>query len=126
MFRRARTRFRLGLLVVGCLLFQQVAVAAHACERARMPAATAATMTHCPGMGMAPATPESPTLCEKHCAPDQSPVSDATTLGVPALALPPAFAIVSTAPAVQVAQHQEVPISRSDPPPRLRYCSLLI
>jgi hypothetical protein len=126
MFRRARTRFRLGLLVVGCLLFQQVAVAAHACELARMPAAPAPAMAHCSEMGMAPAAPDAPVLCGKHCAPDQSPVSDATTLGVPASALPPALAIVSTAPAVQVTQHQDVPISRSDPPPRLRYCSLLI
>jgi hypothetical protein len=125
MFLRARHRIRLGLLVVGCLLFQQVAVAAYACELAELPPAPPAAMEHCSEM-MAPAAAESPALCEKHCAPDLTLLTDAAALGVPALALPPAFAIVLDPPAAQVAQHKDVPISRSDPPPRLRYCTLLI
>lgn len=126
MFRRARHRIRLGLLVVGCLLFQQIAVAAYACELATMPPAPPATTGHCAEMGMAPSAPALPALCEKHCAPDLTLLTDATSPGVPALALAPAFELVLDGPALQVGPHEDVRISRSDPPPRLRYCSLLI
>lgn len=125
MICRARHRIRLGLLVVGCLLFQHVAVAAYACELAAMPPAPPATTGHCADMDMARA-PASPALCEKHCAPDLSLLTDATAPGVPALALPPAFELILDVPVLQVGQHEDVRISRSDPPPRLRYCSLLI
>lgn len=126
MFRRTRHRIRLGLLVVGCLLFQQIAVAAYACELAATPPAPPATTGHCAEMGMAPAAPATPALCEKHCVPDLTLLSDASIQGVPALALAPAFALVLDAPALQDGPHDDVRISRSDPPPRLRYCSLLI
>lgn len=126
MFLRARHRIRLGLFVAGCLLFQQVAVAAYACDLAEAPPAPQASMEHCAEMGMGPSVPEAPALCEEHCAPELSLLTDAATPGVPALALPPAFAIVSDPPAAQVASHRDVAISRSDPPPRLRYCTLLI
>ena len=33
---------------------------------------------------------------------------------------------MSPEPVVSVALHDDVPLDRSDPPPRLRYCSLLI
>jgi hypothetical protein len=77
-------------------------------------------------MDKAPAQSESPALCEKHCTPDQTLLADTVALGVPAMALPPAFEIVLHAPTMVAAQYDEVPIRRSDPPPRLRYCSLLI
>lgn len=126
MIRRARHRLQVVLVVIGCLLFQQVAVAAYACDLSGRGSAPPAAMEGCAGMKMAPTATASPALCEKHCAPDLSVLTDAALPAVPALALPSAFAIVLDAPAVQVARYQEVPISRSDPPPRLRYCSLLI
>ena len=127
MFRRARTRFRLSLLVLASLLFQQVAVSAYACELVRSsPPPMPAGMEHCAQMNMAPAQAQSPALCEKHCTPDLTLLSDTAALHVPAMALPPSFEVVLHAPAMVAAQYDEVPISRSDPPPRLRYCSLLI
>lgn len=127
MFRRARTRFRLSLLVLASLLFQQVAVSAYACELVRSsPPPMPAGMEHCAQMSMAPVQAQSPALCEKHCAPDLTLLSDTAALYVPAMALPPSFEFVLHAPTIVAAQYDEVPISRSDPPPRLRYCSLLI
>lgn len=127
MLRRARTRFRLSLLVLASLLFQQVAVSAYACELVgTAPPPMPPGMEHCAQAGATPAQAESPALCEKHCTPDLSLLTDTATPGVPAISLPPAFEIVLHTPAMVAAQYDEVPISRSDPPPRLRYCSLLI
>jgi hypothetical protein len=122
MTRRHRTL--LVALLIASLLFQQVAVAAFACARAPLPApAMPPGMAHCAQMA---APVQAPALCEKHCTPDQTVLSATAALGVPALALPPVFALVLDAPAAQAARQVEVPIARSDPPPRLRYCSLLI
>jgi hypothetical protein len=127
MFRRLRVRARIGFVLMICLLYQQVAVAAFAC--ARLPEAQPAMppgMEHCAQMDMAPTQAQSSLLCEKHCAPDLSVTSDTPIPSVPAMALPPAFSLVLNPPVPHVATQLEVPISRSDPPPRLRYCSLLI
>jgi hypothetical protein len=122
-----RRRQLLGAVLIASLLFQQVAVAAFACARTAVPPPLPPPgMEHCAQMDMAPAQVQAPALCEEHCAPDRSVPSDTAAPGVPALALPPAFALVLDVPASHVAQQVEVPIARSDPPPRLRYCSLLI
>ncbi len=127
MFRRARTRFRLSLLVLASLLLQQVAMVAYACELVEaVPPPMPAGTEHCAQMDMAPVQAESPALCGKHCVPDLTLLTDANAPSVPMLALPPAFSLVLSPPASQVAQQVEVPIARSDPPPRLRYCSHLI
>lgn len=124
--RRVRQRLKI-LLVISCLLFQQVAMAAYACELVESaPRPMPVGMEHCAQMDMAPDQAQSPALCEKHCVPDLPVQTDATAPSVPALALPPAFPLVLTEPVSHVAQQVEVPITRSDPPPRLRYCSLLI
>jgi hypothetical protein len=130
MFVPARRRFRVAIVLVASLLFQQVAVAAHACDREFAPPVMPPGMEHCAGMAMAPAIAPaaSPSLqlCEKHCVPDLSVTSDASALAVPVMALPPAFFPVLAQPASQATLRLQVPIARSDPPPRLRYCSLLI
>jgi hypothetical protein len=73
------------------------------------------------------AAEDNPALCAKHCAPDLSTPADQAKLSVPALMLPPsAFAPVLAAPLTSIAVQADTPIARSDPPPRLRYCSLLI
>jgi hypothetical protein len=126
MFRRTRTRFRLSLLVLASLLFQQVAMVAYACELEAPKAPMPTGMEHCAQMDMAPAQAQSPALCEKHCTPDLTLLTDTAAPSVPAIALPPTFALVLHTPAMDAAQYDDVPISRSDPPPRLRYCSLLI
>lgn len=113
------------LLVILCLLFQQVALAAYACPLEQMPSETAAMAERCAEMSMG-AAQDNPALCAKHCAPDPSTAADQAKLSVPALALPPPeFAPVLIA-ATQATVQADTPIRRSDPPPRLRFCSLLI
>jgi hypothetical protein len=124
MLRRPRHRLLLALLVIGSLLFQQVAVAAYACERSER-GASPAPASHCEHARKA--APANSPLCEKHCAPDNTVLTDTASVGVPALALPPVvFLLVVHEPASALARDHDLPIVRSDPPPRLRYCSLLI
>lgn len=126
MTMRGRHHLRIALAVIVCLLFQQVALAAYACTMTRMPTDRVAMVEDCAEMGMEMAK-ESPALCQKHCSPDLSVAADHTVLSVPALALPPlAFGVVFADSVSHVALAVDVPIDRSDPPPRLRYCSLLI
>ena len=126
MIRRSRHRLKLALVVILCLLFQQAALAAYLCPLEQMPAETAAMTAHCAEMGMEQAR-DNPALCEKHCNPEHSVAADAVKLSVPSLALPPPMlAPVVLQSVARVAAHAYVPIARSDPPPRLRFCSLLI
>jgi len=119
-------RLRIALVVILCLLFQQVALAAYACPMEQAPPKMTAMAEHCAEMGMQP-DQDNPTLCAKHCAPDFSTLTDHAKVSVPALMLPPvAFAPLLATPVTYVAMQAEIPIARSDPPPRLRFCSLLI
>ena len=123
---RLRHRLKISTLVLLSLLFQQAALAAYACPTVLMPPAMEAMAEHCAEMGM-PRAQDNPALCAKHCAPDLATTVDHTQLSVPTLALPPtAFAPVLLRATSLVAGRSEVPLARSDPPPRLRYCSLLI
>lgn len=120
--RQRRRRLRIVLVTIFCLLFQQVALAAYLCPIEQMPAMAG----HCAEMGTAQAK-ANPALCDKHCNPDHQLTTDAAKLSVPPLALPAsAFVPVLTQAAGKVVIPVEIPIARSDPPPRLRYCSLLI
>jgi len=129
---RPRHRFRIALLVLLSLLFQQAAVAAYACDMNPMTAAPPASEavrapmdSHCTGMDQ-PQPPDNPALCAKHCAPDQSTLVEHLVLTVPAILAPPArFALMAGLVGEDVAL-SDVAVVRSDPPPRLRYCSLLI
>ena len=114
-------------MVILTLLFQQVAVAAYACASANVPSAPSA-MPGCAEMDMAPAkTPPPSALCQKHCAPDRSIASDHASPTVPSLALPPLhFAPVLDQSISRLVVAAEVSIRPTGPPPRLRYCSLLI
>jgi hypothetical protein len=125
--RQRRRRLRIVLVTIFCLLFQQVALAAYLCPIEQMPAQMPAMAEHCAGMGMAQAK-ANPALCDKHCNPDHQLLTDAGKLTVPPLALPASLfapVLVQAASAASI-MPVEVPIARSDPPPRLRYCSLLI
>ena len=126
MFWRDRNRRRIALATFGCLLFQQVAMAAYACTLTQMPAEPVVMAEDCAGMGMEQAR-DAPALCAKHCSPDQTVLADHVAPSVPALALPPpVFYLALNGSASHLAQVADVPVDRSDPPPRLRYCSLLI
>jgi len=124
MLHRTRHRIVVSLLVIASLLFQQVAVAAFACDAAPHHPSPA-PVSHCEQDHQAGSPAKSP-LCEKHCAPDSTVLTDSAP-GVQALALPPVlFSLVVHEPSTPLAQANDVSLIRSDPPPRLRYCSLLI
>ena len=126
MTRYARHRIRIVLVAIFCLLFQQAALAGYLCPIEQMPAEMSAMAEHCAGMGMAEAR-DNPALCAKHCNPDHTTTPDTAKVSVPPLALPAmAYAPIFVQPVSCATMHAAVPITRSDPPPRLRYCSLLI
>ena len=123
---RVRHRLRIALVVILCLLYQQLALAAYVCPMEQMPPQMEAMAEHCAEMGMQQAQ-DNPALCAKHCSPDFSTPADHAKVSVPALMLPPVtYAPVLATPVTHVAVQAEIPIARSDPPPRLRFCSLLI
>lgn len=126
MVRSTRHRLRIALAALFCLLAQQTALAAYLCPVERMPAQVSAMGGGCADMGMSQ-TKTAAALCDKHCHPDHPLAPDDATLSVPPLALPPAaFGLVFVPATRHVAGPAQIPIMRSDPPPRLRYCSLLI
>ncbi|WP_149193607.1 hypothetical protein [Luteimonas suaedae] len=126
MTRRARHRLRIALVVVFCLLFQQAALAVYFCPTGQPPAEAEAMVEECAKKGMEQAQGH-PSLCHKHCNPDRSTAPDIVKLSVPPLALPaPAMPLLMAQPVSHAAVPAEVPMTGLDPPPRLRFCSLLI
>ena len=120
-----RLRFRIALLLLGCLAFHQMAAAAYACTLSQMSVVTPSGMTDCKDMAMP--VPPPPILCEKHCNPDVSTLTDSKLLHVPPLVLPAlGFEPTWSIPATSVRHYRDVPVHRSDPPPTLRFCSRLI
>ena len=123
--RTARHRLRIGLTVILCLLFQQVAIAAYA-GPVSLPAEPPAVAEECADMGMDAAT-EVPALCAEHCSPDHAVTPETGLAHVPPLALPPTrFEPRLMPPPAHLALAQPILLDLHGPPPRLRYCSLLI
>jgi hypothetical protein len=124
LFRRHKVAFRLALAVLLTFVFQHAAIAAYACPLAEMPAQTDTAMSDCGTME----TKDSPALCDKHCNPDNSTTPDLRIAQVPPVVLPPArFELARTLPSASSLQlYESVPVLRADPPPTLRFCSLLI
>lgn len=118
---------RIALAAILCLLFQQLAMAAYACTLTQAPPEPAAVAGHCAEMGMAQQQ-DNPVLCQKHCNPDRVVAADIVKLSVLPLALPPApFGPVLAQPLSHATvQTRAAAAACADPPPRLRYCSLLI
>ena len=127
MFLHGRHRFRITLTVILCLLFQQVAMAGYSCSAERTPVQKAAMAKDCAGMSTAH-TRDNPVLCEKHCAPDRTLLTVHASPVVPALALPPVvFDSVLSQSGLGIALlGMHITVDAFDPPPRLRFCSLLI
>jgi len=122
---RQRRRSRISWLVLFALLFQQLALSAYACTLTTTPSAPVVAMANCTGMPMK--APPASSLCDKHCHPDNATVSPLLSVTVPPLGLPPpVFDLVSHPLSVADQRYVDVPISRSDPPPLLRFCSLQI
>ncbi len=123
-------------IVLFCLLFQQLAMAAYVCTLPTAP--TDIVMTgDCAAMGMsvssAAKTPAShhtsaDPRCAEHCASNTASTHDARLPTVPPLlfasALPTLLETLAQA-SDQVALPNTT-LHRPDPPPTLRFCSLLI
>jgi hypothetical protein len=121
-------------IVLFCLLFQQLAMAAYACTLPTVPTATVMT-GNCAAMGMSskakPPTSHHVTTdprCAEHCAGNTASAHDAHLPTVPPLLLasvsPSLLGTIAQAPD-QVALPNTA-LHRPDPPPTLRFCSLLI
>lgn len=119
-------------MVMFCLLFQQVAMAAYVCTLPVKP--TDMVMTgDCAAMGMTgadqPAAHQSQDpRCTEHCADHTASSPDARLPMVPPLLLPAASPVmlgtIALAPELRVLP--DPALHRPDPPPTLRFCSLLI
>jgi hypothetical protein len=137
-----RKRFRLSRrrrvlwtgIVLFCLLFQQLAMAAYVCTLATAPADIVMT-GDCAGMdrgsAAAAAANDANTdpRCAQHCGGHTMSAHDVSPPTVPALVLPGASpTLLGTA--AHVTQHQvtlpNTALRRPDRPPMLRFCSLLI
>lgn len=126
MFRPKYRRPTAILALIACLLFQQVAMAAYACTMTQMPTAPGTMAQDCAAMASELAQRSDP-VCQKHCTPDPTTASTQGAPSVPALALPPVlYELTLFEGRDQSAFASDVVFARSDPPPRVRYCRLLI
>ncbi len=126
MGRTKRQRWITALVLIACLLFQQLAMAAYACTMTQMPSDPVAMAQDCEMMA-AEQVDQSTALCQKHCTPDPTSASSQNVLTVPALALPPlAYGLTHTQGVSRAAFAPDASFTRSDPPPRVRYCRMLI
>lgn len=120
-------------IVLFCLLFQQMAMAAYVCTLPTKPTDTIMT-GDCAAMGMASKAKaslphQSPDArCAEHCAGNSTSAHDIRLPAVPPpllpLASPTLLGTIMHAP--DRAPLPDVALHRPDPPPTLRFCSLLI
>lgn len=123
LLRRRRLAGRAALVVLLSLLFQYVAVAAYACPVLNAPVQAVKSMPDCVSMEKQ----DPPVLCEQHCEPDDSTAPELRVAQVPPVVLPPArFDLVRSPPACSLEHYRSVPALAVDPPPTVRFCSLLI
>jgi hypothetical protein len=115
-----------------CLLFQQLAMAAYACT---LPSQSAATNMSGPCADMAMAAPThhatmhgADPRCAEHCADQTSATPEARVPMLQPLLLPADWPAL-TETAMDRPERVALPdpsLFRPDPPPSLRFCSLLI
>lgn len=126
MLRSKHRRLTVALALIACLLFQQVAMAAYACTMVRMPPDPVAMAQDCDAMSTGQAR-DSTAVCQKHCTPEPASASSHATPAIPALSLPAVVhALVLVDGRAPISLATDVSVTRSDPPPRVRYCRLLI
>jgi hypothetical protein len=116
-----------------CLLFQQLAMAAYVCTLPTQQATMAMTGA-CADMAMSAPASHGPSAhavdprCTEHCADHTSAVPDARVPTLPPLLLPadwPALSVTMTDRPERVTL-PDASLLRPDPPPSLRFCTLLI
>jgi hypothetical protein len=117
-------------IVLFCLLFQQIAMAAYVCTLPTSPTATAMT-GDCASMGMsskATAHQSADPRCTEHCSDHTTASPDARVPVVPPLLLSFTSPLLlgTSAPELHRAALPDPAQCRPEPPPTLRFCSLLI
>lgn len=128
-----RHRVLWSAAVLFCLLFQQLAMAAYVCTLPARPADTVMT-GDCAAMGMGSAGKttvphQSPDArCAEHCAGNATSAHDVRLPAVPPLLLPMASPTLlgSIVHTPEQARLPDIALRRPEPPPTLRFCSLLI
>lgn len=126
MSRRIRHRSITALMLIACLLFQQMAMASFACTMVSMSAGPVVMAEDCEAMTSAPVQ-QLDAVCEQHCAPDPTSASTQNVPDVPALALPPvSFGLTVSEDPGQAGFVPDSVFARWDSPSRVRYCRLLI
>lgn len=125
MSRRRRHRALIVLLLVVSLLSQQLALAAHGCTMAQTPTDPAIAAHDCAAM-LPEQDASTHALCEKHCASDALLANSDTAPGVPALGLPPVVHDLGLVIRIADTFVPDFRVTRTERPPRLRYCRLLI
>jgi len=122
------TRLQLVLLTVLSLLFQQVALAAHACTIVNAPVSSMTMSAHCDGMPMAHSE-QAPSLCAAHCTSPALVAQDAHSPTPPpllALALIPVLLVLTLPPEPPATYAHTVVRQLPGTPPALRFRVLLI
>lgn len=127
--RRRRTLWVWAVLF--CLLFQQLAMASYVCTPPTIPAHAALT-GECAAMrtgskvSSAHVHATSDPRCDEHCSNNVTSSQDAHALTVPPVLLPSQSPVLlgTSAPALRALP--SISKYRSDPPPMLRFCTLLI
>lgn len=124
MSRLMRHRSLHLLLLIASLLYQQFAMASYACTMSGV--ATTTAIGDCPAMASNPSqAPDA--VCQKHCTPDATSPTTYVVPAVPALGLPPVSFLLTVSDGLEHSGFlSDVAVVRSHPPPRVRYCRLLI
>lgn len=110
-----------------CLFFQQMAMAAYVCTLSSPPAAMVMTGP-CHDMAMTAPTQGADPRCAEHCADHTSAAPEARVPMLPPLLLPADWPVLA-ATLMDRPERVALPdpsLIRPDPPPLLRFCSLLI
>ena len=128
-----RRRILWTVVALFCLLFQQQAMAAYVCAMPTAPSNIVMT-GDCAATGLAATVKASSqhhspdARCAEHCASDATSAHDARLPAVPPLLLhlasPTLLGTIMHAP--DQAPLPDVTLHRPEPPPTLRFCSLLI
>lgn len=128
--RRHRRVLWIGVALF-CLLFQQVAMATYVCtlpETQRTVALTDTCAEMMANLAHGPTHTQKDPRCAEHCAPNQPSQSDARAPTVPPLVLPFLSPLALGTVAI-VPERSALPDpvqQRPQPPPTLRFCTLLI
>lgn len=126
MTRRRRHRFRIALVAIFGLLFQQLAVAGYECKLELDAAAGMTAQTE----AVAPCHVDQTDAarCNEHCHPTVGSAAHAPAPDVPPCVIPPSVVLVASEPGLPIAMAKSSPRRpcATSPPLSIQFCSLQI